>query len=164
MIRIGLLSDTHGFIDDKILSYLEPCDTIWHAGDIGFTAVIDKLESLNKKLFMVHGNIDGHEIRSMVPKELVFYAEDIKVVLTHIGGYPGKYTFDAKKLIEKNRPNIFVCGHSHILKIIKDSNYNLMHLNPGAIGKSGYHKVRTMIRFSIDGNQLKGMEIIEINR
>ncbi|MGE9515886.1 MAG: metallophosphoesterase family protein [Solitalea-like symbiont of Tyrophagus putrescentiae] len=164
MIRIGLISDTHGFMDDKIASYLEPCDAIWHAGDIGSISVIEKLESLKKKLFIVHGNIDSHEIRSIAPKELIFHTEDVKVAITHIGGYPGKYTFEARNLIEKNRPNIFVCGHSHILKIIKDNNYNLMHLNPGAIGKSGYHKVRTIIRFSIDGKELKNIEIIEINR
>ena len=164
MIKVGLLSDTHSFLDPSLLQVLEDCDEIWHAGDVGAIKLIDQLRKLNKPLKLVYGNIDGHDIRIDVPEDLVWMVEGMKIVMTHIGGYPGHYTARVKKLLLDERPDIFVCGHSHILKVIYDKQLNLLHINPGAAGKEGFQKVRTMIRFVIDQGKVKDLAIIEIGK
>lgn len=163
MLRIGLLSDTHGHLDEAVFRYFEKCDEVWHAGDIGTTAVSDKLAAF-KPLKAVYGNIDGTELRTIHPPVQFFQCEQMKVLMLHIGGYPGKYSPEARKEIITNRPNIFICGHSHILKVMFDNKYNLFHMNPGAAGNHGFHKVKTLLRFSIDGDKIKDMEAIEIGK
>lgn len=163
MTRIGVLSDTHSYMDDKILNYLKDCDQIWHAGDIGSLEVIDKLSTI-AEVKAVWGNIDNATIRSEFPENNVFMVEQTKVLIRHIAGYPGKYNGATKKLIRENRPGIVVVGHSHITKVIYDKEMKHLHINPGAAGKSGFHRLRTMIRFTIDGDQLSNMEVIEMKR
>jgi uncharacterized protein len=163
MTKIGLLSDTHGFIDDKILEFFKSCDEIWHSGDIGDIAACNKLE-LFKPLRAVYGNIDGAEIRIRYKKHLHFVCEGAKVWITHIGGYPGHYEKEIKNELAINPPKILICGHSHILKIIYDKKYDLLFINPGAAGSSGFHKVRTAVRFVMDKAEPKQMEILEIDR
>ena len=135
MLRIGLLSDTHGFINPRILDFFSNCDEIWHAGDIGNTDTADKLGAL-KPLRAVYGNIDGTQLRMSYPKNQVFFSEQVKVLMTHIGGYPGRYEKEARQLIESEKPGMFVCGHSHILKVMYDKKHELLHFNPGAAGNS----------------------------
>lgn len=161
MTKIGLISDTHGYIDEKILSYLNEVDEIWHAGDIGSFEVIDKLRAI-KPTKIVFGNIDSHDIRRHTDEHLRFKCEAVEVWLTHIGGYPGKYAPQVKNDLFKNPPKLFICGHSHILKVQYDKKLDLLHLNPGAAGKFGFHVVRTMLRFVIDGDQIKDLEAIEL--
>ena len=161
MTRIGLLSDTHSYLDPQIMSLLVECDEIWHAGDFGDIRVYEQLANLNKPLRAVYGNIDGNEIRQLMTEQLEWQVEEKTILMTHIGGYPGRYPARIKKLLLELKPSIFVCGHSHILKIIYDKNLNLLHLNPGAAGREGFQKVRTVLRFSIDGDVVKDMEIIE---
>ena len=163
MKRIGLLSDTHSYIDDKILDFFKECDEIWHAGDIGKMEIADKL-SRNKPFKAVYGNIDGQDIRITYPKIQLFDCEGVKVLMTHIGGYPGKYYREIRDMIKKLKPGLFISGHSHILKVIFDKENNLLHINPGAAGKSGFHKVITAVRFIIDGDEIKDMEIYEKSR
>ena len=163
MTRIGLLSDTHSYLDTQLLSILSQCDEIWHAGDFGSVAVYEELYNLKKTFRAVYGNVDGNEIRLMVKEELFWQVEGKTILMTHIGGYPGKYPARIKKLLINTKPSIFVCGHSHILKIIYDKELNLLHLNPGAAGKEGFHKVRTALRFTIDGDTVKDMEVIEFS-
>lgn len=163
MTKIGLISDTHGYLDPKIYDWFKDVDEIWHAGDIGDESVLDELETF-KPTKAVFGNIDNWQIRSRTTEFLEFKCEKMKVLITHIGGYPKRYAPGIAKIIEESKPDIFICGHSHILKIINDKQYNLLHLNPGAIGKSGFHHVRTALRFKIDGNSIKEMEIIELKR
>lgn len=162
MTRIGVISDTHSFLDPKLLPALAECDEIWHAGDIGNREVLDALEALGKPVRAVHGNIDGHEIRIDTPKDLSWKVEERKVFMTHIGGYPGRYTAEFREKLLLERPDIYVCGHSHILKVIYDKQLNLLHINPGACGKQGFQKVRTMIRFTIDGDRIQDMAIVEL--
>lgn len=161
MKRILLLSDTHSHIDDRILHYAGQADEIWHAGDIGNLKVTDELQKL-KPLKAVYGNIDNAEIRKEFPLNNRFMCEDIDVWITHIGGYPGKYSPAIREQIKTNPPKLFICGHSHILKVMNDKNLNLLHMNPGAAGKHGFHKKRTMLRFKIDGNQITDLEVIEL--
>ncbi len=161
MKRIGLLSDTHGFLDEAVFRYFENCNEVWHAGDIGTTTVSDKLAAF-KPLRAVYGNIDGTELRKIHPLVLSFDCEEMNVLITHIGGFPGKYSPEARKEITEKKPQLFICGHSHILKVMFDKKYNLLHMNPGAAGNHGFHKVKTLLRFSIDGTQIKDMEAIEI--
>ncbi len=161
MIKIGLLSDTHGFLDEKVFQYFEKCDEIWHAGDIGSIDVLEKLEAF-KPTKAVYGNIDGQDIRKMCPKNQRFLCEDVDVWITHIGGYPGHYSPFVKEEIQNNPPDIFICGHSHILKIMPDKKLNLLHMNPGACGIHGFHKVKTLIRFAIDGKKILNVEVIEL--
>lgn len=161
MIKVLLLSDTHGCIDETILKYAQQADEIWHAGDIGDLKVTDELKKI-KPLRAVFGNIDSKEARLEFPLNNRFMCEDLAVLITHIGGYPGKYSKDIKNELETNPPGLFICGHSHILKVIYDKKLNLLHMNPGAAGKSGFHQVRTMLRFIIDGKNIKDLEIIEI--
>lgn len=162
MTKILLLSDSHSYLDDRILDYASKADEIWHCGDFGNWEVIEKLEELGKPLKGVYGNIDNTKIRSEFPEVNRFFCEKVEVLMIHIGGYPGKYTPLAKKEISKKAPKLFISGHSHILKAMIDKENNLLHLNPGACGKSGWHKMRTMMRFEIDGEEIKNMEIIEL--
>lgn len=162
MTRIGIISDTHGTLDERVFSFFKDCDEIWHAGDIGSEEVLERLEAF-KPIRAVYGNIDSQKIRNRVPRELVFNCEQVKVYLTHIGGYPKRYDKYAYAALKKHRPQLFVCGHSHILKVMFDKTLNLLHINPGAEGNFGFHQKRTMIRLVIDGDKMKDMEVIEIN-
>ena len=161
MKKILLLSDTHSHIDERILHFVSEADEVWHAGDIGDLAVTDAIAAL-KPLKAVYGNIDDHKARSSFPLDLKFDCEGMKVWITHIGGYPGKYNQRIREEIQKNPPQIFIAGHSHILKVQWDKSIQCMHLNPGACGVSGFHQMRTMLRFSIDKGSLKDLEVIEL--
>lgn len=161
--KILLLSDTHGHMDQKISSYAAQADEVWHAGDVGKTTVLEALEKL-KPLRAVFGNIDGYQIRLQTAEVLVFDCEGVKVVMTHIAGYPERYTTTAKELIKKHRPQLFICGHSHILKVIQDKKQGHLHMNPGAVGISGFHKIRTMLRFELDKGKIKNLEAIELGQ
>lgn len=163
MKKILLLSDTHSYIDDRILEYASQADEIWHAGDFGNQEVIDKLSSL-KPLKGVFGNIDDAKIRTQFPEVLRFFCEEVEVLMIHIGGYPKKYASNIKKEITENPPKLFISGHSHILKAMYDQDLKLLHLNPGACGKVGWHQLRTMMRFVIDGTEIKDLEIIELGK
>ena len=163
MKRIGLLSDTHSHWDDSLSTFFESCDEIWHAGDIGNLETADTIAAF-KPLKAVHGNIDDFKVRGVYPKNLRFTCEGVNVLLTHIGGYPGKYEPTIRTIIEDEHPKLFICGHSHILKVIYDKKYNLLHINPGAAGIQGMHRVRTVVRFTIDGADIKDLEILEIPR
>ena len=163
MKKILLLADTHGHVDDHMLKYVKESDEVWHAGDIGTTQVTDTISS-QKPLRAVFGNIDNHELRLRFPEELLFECEDINIYMTHIGGRPGRYAKGISKKIKSIKPKIFICGHSHILKIQYDKVNQLLFINPGAIGKHGFHKVRTMVRFEIDKSDIKNMEVIEVKR
>jgi putative phosphoesterase len=159
--KILLLSDTHSYIDEQILKFVKQADEVWHAGDIGDLHVTDTLKSL-KPLRGVYGNIDDASARLEFPLDNKFTIENVTVWMTHIGGYPNKYNLRVRNELQQNPPKIFICGHSHILKVQFDKKLNLLHLNPGAAGNHGFHKVRTMIRFTIDKEQIKDMEIIEL--
>jgi len=159
--RIGLLSDTHHYIDEIIFDHFAACDEIWHIGDFGTIAIAEKISAL-KPLKGVYGNIDGIDIRSIYPEQLVFMCEDVKVMLRHIGGYPPKYNPATKKELLLHQPQLFISGHSHILKIMYDEKLQCLHMNPGAAGKQGWHKIRTLIRFTIDGKDIKDCEVIEL--
>lgn len=162
-MKILLLSDTHSHIDDRIIAHAQQVDEIWHCGDFGSIEVIETLKKI-KPLRGVYGNIDDAKIRAEFPEVNRFYCEDVEVLMIHIGGYPNKYSPLAKKEIELKTPKIFISGHSHILKVMYDKKYQLLHLNPGAVGKHGWQKVRTMIRFEIDKKEIKNIEIIEFQR
>jgi len=161
MTKILLLSDSHSYIDNRILDYAMQADEIWHCGDFGNMDVIEQLEKI-KPLKGVYGNIDSPKIRSEFPEVNRFFCENLEVLMIHIGGYPGKYTPLAKEEIAEKAPKLFISGHSHILKAIFDKKNNLLHLNPGACGKQGWHKVRTMMRFVVDDTEIKDLEIIEL--
>lgn len=161
MTRIGLISDTHHFLDDAVYEHFQNCDEIWHGGDFGAIAIADKLNAF-RSLKGVYGNIDGADIRRMYPEQLVFKCEEVTVLMRHIGGYPPKYNLETKKELLIHQPQLFISGHSHILKVIYDEKLNCLHMNPGAAGKQGWHKVRTLIRFVIDGNEMKNCEVIEL--
>ena len=163
MKKILLLSDTHGHIDDTILKYVDQADEVWHAGDIGDLIVTDTLKKY-KPLRAVFGNIDGDKARMEFPLNNRFMCEDVDVWITHIGGYPGKYSPAVKCEIALNPPKLFITGHSHILKVMFDKKLNLLHMNPGACGVSGFHQVRTMLRFVIEGDKVKDLEVIEIGK
>jgi len=163
MTKIGLLSDTHGYLDDAVFKYFEHCDEIWHAGDFGSIELADRLVGF-KPLRGVYGNIDDQSIRITYPEDLLFFCEEVDVWMTHIGGYPGRYAPRVRDLIYAKPPKLFITGHSHIVKVMYDKKLNCLHLNPGAAGKQGWHKVRTLMRFSIDQNQIKDLEVIELKR
>lgn len=163
MTRIGLISDTHGFLDENVALHFKDCDEIWHGGDFGDLALADELRKL-KPLRGVYGNIDGKEIRSDFPENLFFTCEKVKVFMTHIGGYPPRYNPRVKPLIAEQRPQLFISGHSHILKVMYDEKLGCLHMNPGAAGKQGWHKVRTLIRFVIDGSDIKDCVVIELGK
>ena len=161
MKSILLLSDTHGYLDPKIEKYMLQADEIWHAGDIGSVELADQI-SAQKQLRAVYGNIDDAKLRRMFPLNQVFECEGLKVCMTHIGGYPGKYPERIRKMIESEKPGLFICGHSHILKVMYDKHYQLVHMNPGAAGKHGFHQKKTLIRFSIAEGKIISPEVIEI--
>jgi len=163
MQKILLISDTHSYLDPKLFKYIETVDEVWHAGDIGDISVCQEIEKI-KPLKAVYGNIDGQDARKLYPENALFMCERVKVFITHIGGYPNRYNLEAKKIIEQEKPNLFICGHSHILKIMYDKKYNLLHLNPGSCGIQGFHQVKTILRFAIDGAEIKNMEIIELGK
>lgn len=163
MTKILLLSDTHSFIDDQILKYVHQADEVWHAGDIGDLIVTDTIKKI-KPLRAVYGNIDNHEARLEFPLHNRFMCEGVDVWITHIGGYPDKYSPAIREEISKNPPKLFICGHSHILKVQFDKKLNLLHMNPGAVGKHGFHQVRTMLRFEIDGDKIQSLEVIELGK
>jgi len=161
MKKILLLSDTHSHIDDQILKHVANADEVWHAGDIGDLSVTDTIKEM-KPLRGVYGNIDDDKARMEFPEHNRFMCEDVDVWITHIGGYPNKYNVRVRDEIRQNPPQLFICGHSHILKVMFDKKLNLLHMNPGACGKHGFHKVRTMLRFVIDKDKIKDLEIIEL--
>ena len=162
MTRIGLLSDTHGYLDGRILEYLKECDEIWHAGDFGTIAVAEQLRKI-APVRGVYGNIDGQDVRVQFPKKLRFYCEQLDVLMTHIGGYPGRYSLDIREEIYRNPPGLFITGHSHILKVMPDkARLPLLHINPGAAGRHGFHKVRTLVRFTVDGKKIQDLQAIEL--
>ena len=163
MKHIGLLSDTHGTLIPQVFDFFCDVDEIWHAGDIGNIAAAETLAHF-KPLRAVHGNIDDHIVRMAYPEDLFFQVEDVQVYMTHIGGYPGHYLPEIKYLLQEHKPDLFVCGHSHILRGIYDRQLNLLHVNPGAAGNSGFHKKITMIRFVIDGKSIRDMEIFDLDR
>jgi putative phosphoesterase len=163
MIRIGLFSDTHGYWDKKINIHFKDCDEIWHAGDMG-TMPEDMSFYKEKSFTGVYGNIDGANTRNQFPAIQILQKEALKIILMHIGGYPGKYTAEAKKLIRENKPDLFICGHSHILKIMKCPEWGHLHLNPGAAGLEGFHQVRTLVRFTIMEDKIKDMDVIHLHR
>lgn len=161
MKKILLLSDTHSHIDETILKYVKLADEVWHAGDIGDLAVTDTLKKL-KPLRAVYGNIDDGKARLEFPLHNRFMCEGVDVWITHIGGYPGKYNQEIRSEIRLNPPKLFICGHSHILKVQFDKEVNLLHMNPGAAGKYGFHQVRTMLQFEIDGHKIQNLSIVEL--
>ena len=161
MKTIGLISDTHGFLDDSVFKHFENCDEIWHAGDFGTLDLAEKLKAF-KPLRGVYGNIDGQDIRSQYPEHLRFNCEELNVWMTHIGGYPGKYSPGIREEIYRNPPGLFISGHSHILKVIFDKKISCLHLNPGAAGKQGWQKVRTLLRFSISLEKIHNLDVIEL--
>ena len=163
MTRILLLSDTHSHIDSAILKYVEMADEVWHAGDIGDLKVTDALKKI-KPLRCVFGNIDDDKARMEFPLHNRFTCENVDVWMTHIGGYPGKYNPNIRVELAENPPKLFICGHSHILKVMFDKKHNFLHMNPGAAGISGFHAIRTMLRFVIDGDKIKDLEIIELGK
>lgn len=163
MTRIGLLSDTHGYLDPQIFNYLTECNEIWHAGDFGNRQLAEELQQQSGlPLRGVYGNIDGYDIRSVYPEENIFTCEKVVVYIKHIGGYPGRYAPGVKARIQQTRSQLFISGHSHILKVQFDPALQCLHMNPGAAGKQGWHKVRTLIRFTIDGDNIKDCEVIEL--
>ena len=160
-MRIGLLSDTHSYLDKRIFDYFEACDEIWHAGDIGDMSVIKKLENF-RPLRAVYGNIDDTEMRNKFPENDRFECEGMDIWLTHIGGYPGRYDRRVRAEIKANPPDVFICGHSHILKVMPDKQNGLLHINPGACSHHGFHKIRTIIRFTIKNGKISDLEVVEL--
>lgn len=163
MKTIGLISDTHSSLHPRVLNFLAQCDEIWHAGDIGNIETANSIAAL-KPLKAVYGNIDGQDIRGFYPLYQLFMCENVKVLMIHIGGYPGRYAKEARQLIMEHKPGLFISGHSHILKVINDPKMNLLHLNPGAAGHSGPHLVITAMKFMIDDQNIRDLEILEIER
>lgn len=163
MTKILLLSDTHGYLDDSILKYVGQADEVWHAGDIGTIEVADKLAAI-RPLKAVHGNIDNAMIQGEYPLDQRFLCEEVDVWITHIGGYPNRYSPRIKQQIAQNPPQLFISGHSHILKVIWDKKLNLLHMNPGACGKQGFHQMRTMLRFEINQKEIQKLEVIELGK
>lgn len=172
MTRIGLISDTHNFLDSAVFEHFKNCDEIWHAGDFGTIEIANKLvegftkfshaDGGQKTLRGVYGNIDGYDVKSVYPEQLVFLCEGVKVMIRHIGGYPPRYNPETKKELLIHKPQLFISGHSHILKIIYDDKLHCLHINPGAAGKHGWQKVRTLVRFAIEGKEIKDCEVIEL--
>ena len=156
MKKIGLLSDTHGYLDKKVFEYFKDCDEIWHAGDIGSMEVVEQLEQF-KPLKAVYGNIDDAKIRQSFPLNLRFECEGMDVFITHIGGYPGRYTGRVREIIRSKSPQLYICGHSHILKVMPDKKYDFLHINPGACGNYGFHKIKTIVRFDINKGKIQNL-------
>ena len=164
MTKIGLLSDTHSFLPDALANFLKESDQIWHAGDWGSMDILNELLTITPIIKGVYGNIDGPKFATQFPENLIFECEQVKVLMTHIGGYPGKYQSRVRKLIIEHQPQLYIAGHSHILKVIYDKKHQLLHLNPGGAGKSGFHKIITALRFQINGDRIEKMEIFELNK
>lgn len=163
MKKISLLSDTHSVLDERFIPHLKNSDEIWHAGDIGSLVIYDKLNEISK-VKAVYGNIDNHQIRITLASEVFFKCEGLNIYMTHIGGYPGKYSKAVKEKIEKTKPDIFICGHSHILKVMNDKINNLLFINPGAAGNHGIHQVKTIVKFIINEKKISDLKIIELKR
>lgn len=180
MTSIGLISDTHHFLDEAVFQHFAACDEIWHAGDFGTVEIAEKIiaglsepgrtrdgqtrfRDGQTRFRGVYGNIDGQDVRSIYPEQIVFMCEDVRVLMRHIGGYPPKYNPETKKELLLHKPQLFICGHSHILKVMYDERLQCLHMNPGAAGKQGWQKVRTLIRFVIDGREMKNCEVIELS-
>ena len=161
MTRIGLISDTHNYLDESVFEHFKDCDEIWHGGDFGTVEIANRLKEF-KPFKGVYGNIDGMDIRKEYPEQIVFMCEGVKILIRHIGGYPPKYNPETKKEMLIHIPQLFISGHSHILKVMYDNKLNCLHMNPGAAGKQGWHKVRTLLRFNIDGTEMKDCEVIEL--
>lgn len=161
MTKIVLLSDTHGYLDSAILNHVLWANEVWHAGDIGEISVLERLEA-QKTTRAVYGNIDGQQIRNYCPENQIFSCEGVQVLIRHIGGYPGRYNAATEKLIDQHQPKLYICGHSHILKVQNDPKKNLLHMNPGAAGRSGFHTIRTLLRFTIAGETIKNLEVVEL--
>ena len=168
MTKIGLISDTHGYLDEAVFEHFKDCDEIWHAGDFGTIALVNEIrEGLLKKgnkaiIRGIFGNIDGKDIRSVYPENVVFNCEDVKIMMQHIGGYPGRYAPGIKKEIAQQKIKLFISGHSHILKIMYDESLECLHINPGAAGKQGWHQIRTIVKFVIDKDDIKDCAVIEL--
>jgi putative phosphoesterase len=160
-MRIALISDTHGYLEPKVFKYLDECDQVWHAGDIGTLAVTEALQKV-KPVIGVYGNIDGQEIRKIYPKDQRFICEGVDTWITHIGGYPDRYSLDVRDKLKQHPPKLFICGHSHILKVMFDKKLGLLHINPGAAGNHGFHQVKTMVRFTLEKGNIKDLEVIEL--
>ena len=161
MTRIGLIADTHNWLDEQVFKHFDKCDEIWHAGDFGTAAIADALKAF-RPLRGVYGNIDGQDIRVEYPLHQYWKCEEVGVLMTHIGGYPPKYNAASKPLLLQHQPQLFIAGHSHILKVMYDDKLQCLHMNPGAAGKQGWHQVRTIIRFVIDGKNMRDCEVIEL--
>lgn len=165
MMNIGLISDTHGFLDSAVKEHFKSCSEIWHAGDFGQLAIAEELEQqTGLRVRGVYGNIDGYDVRSKYPEVLSWNCEEVRVLMRHIGGYPPRYVKGVAEEIKKEKARIFISGHSHILKIMYDERLNCLHLNPGAAGQQGWHKIRTIVRFAIDGSDIKNCEVIELGK
>ena len=161
MPAIGLISDTHSYLDPQVFEYFKEVDEIWHIGDVGDVKVLEQLRAF-KPLRGVYGNIDDREIRQELPLDYRFVMEDMDIWMTHIGGYPGRYASRVRDILQVKPPDLFICGHSHILKVMRDKKYNMLCMNPGAAGKHGFHKVRTLLRFHIKDKNLSNLEVIEL--
>lgn len=160
-MRIGLLSDTHGFLDEAVFGYLEQCDEIWHAGDFGNAEVFERLNAF-RPARGVFGNIDGPDVRRLVPEELEWVCEGVRVYMIHAGGYPGNYARGLEPVLARKRPALFICGHSHILRVMRDPRLGILHMNPGACGHHGWHKVRTLLRFTATAGKISDVEAVEL--
>ena len=163
MLRIALLSDTHNYLDPKIFKYFDECNQIWHAGDIGSVAICEELNKY-KPLVAVHGNIDGQDVRKVCPLNQRFMCEGVDVLMTHIGGPFGRYSPEVRILIGSRPPKLFICGHSHILKVMFDKKHHFLYMNPGAAGMQGFHQVKTLLRFTIDKENIRDLEVIELGK
>lgn len=163
MKRIGLISDTHGHLDEALFDYLEECDEIWHAGDIGTAEVADRLEGF-RPLRAVYGNIDDPALRRRFPEDLRFTLEGVEVFMTHIGGYPGRYTGRVRRILQQKPPRLYICGHSHILKVMPDKKLGLLHINPGACGVQGFHKMKTIVRFTLEDGDIRDLQVVELGK
>ncbi len=161
--RIGLLSDTHSYLEDKIFDYFEDCDEIWHAGDIGTMDVVEQLEAF-RPFRAVYGNIDDAKMRATFPENLRFELEGVVVFMTHIGGYPGRYTSRVRQILQAEPPKLYICGHSHILKVMPDKKLGLLHINPGAAGQHGFHQVRTVVRFTLNTGKIEDLDVVELGQ
>ncbi|MBX2962346.1 MAG: metallophosphoesterase family protein [Cyclobacteriaceae bacterium] len=163
-MKIGLLSDTHGYLDPVVLAHFNECDEVWHAGDIGEETVLTALENF-KPLRAVFGNIDNRTLQQKLPEDLWFTLEGLTIWMTHIGGTPPNYNPRVKKVLSERTPDIFICGHSHILKISRDQKHNnMLYINPGAAGNHGFHHIKTLVRFELNKKEIKNMEVIEIGK
>lgn len=162
-MKIGLISDTHGYLDEKVFTHFKECDEIWHAGDIGEGDVLKHLQQF-KPTIAVYGNIDSTDYQHSLPEISEFEREGIKVFIIHIGGKPPRYAKGVKALLKQAQPDLFVCGHSHILKVMKDDQLDLLYMNPGAAGQQGFHQIRTLLRFDLKDGDIKNLEVIELGR